>query len=66
MDGLMNWIVKIVKKRVMNFIIKELNNEEFKNEITKAIESNIDIPKLSPEKERLIIDSFLNVLYEQI
>ena len=30
MDGLMNWIVKIVKKRVMNFIIKELNNEEFK------------------------------------
>ena len=58
----MNYLKKLALKFTVGFLVKKIQTDEFKEQISNYINKKIDIPKLDEKQEQNLIRAIIDAL----
>jgi len=61
-----NFIVKLFKKQVLKYVVKQLENEELKEDWVSKVNARIDLPGIDETEERKLFYATLDAGFEEI
>ncbi len=59
-------IIKLLKKSIIEWVMKEIKSGEFKYKLIRRVNATINVPGLNEQEEAALLDRFYNACVDAI